>query len=122
MPSSHVRCGAEAIIDLVGGKWKLLILFHIGDGRRRFGDLRRLIENVSEKILSQRLKEMVADGLLRRIDFEVVPPRVEYELTEFGKGLTSAMHPLCEWGAQNAMRIATRSSPKGTESELEDRS
>ncbi|MFI8683583.1 winged helix-turn-helix transcriptional regulator [Brevundimonas diminuta] len=67
----------EALLDLVGGKWKLLILYHLYGERRRFGDLRRLVGAVSEKMLSQQLKELAADDLVRRIDFKTVPHQVD---------------------------------------------
>lgn len=100
------KCGMEALLDLVGGKWKLLILYHLYGERRRFGDLRRLVGTISEKVLSQQLKELAADGLVRRIDFKAVPPHVEYELTAFGRDLCGTMQPACEWGVRNMTEIA----------------
>lgn len=106
MTGISFSCGMEAVLDLVGGKWKLLILFHLMHGKRlRFGELRRLVGDVSEKMLSQQLKEMTSDGLVRRIDFHTVPPHVEYELEEFGKGLGRAVRPVCQWGTQNMNQI-----------------
>lgn len=96
----------EAVLDLVGGKWKLLILYHLHGGRRRFSDLRRLVGDVSEKMLSQQLKELAADGLVRRIDYKTVPPHVEYEPAAFGHDLCRSMRPLCEWGSTNMGEIA----------------
>lgn len=95
----------EALLDLVGGKWKLLIVYHLYDNRRRFGDLRRLVGTVSEKMLSQQLKELAADGLVRRIDFKTIPPHVEYELTAFGRDLCGTMQPACAWGVRNMGEI-----------------
>lgn len=95
----------EALLDLVAGKWKLLILYHLYGERRRFGDLRRLVGAVSEKMLSQQLKELASDGLVQRIDFKTVPPHVEYELTAFGRDLCGAMQPACEWGVRNMGEI-----------------
>lgn len=100
------NCGMEAVLDLVGGKWKLLILYHIYPKRRRFGDLRRHVGAVSEKMLSQQLKELVTDGLVRRIDFQTVPPHVEYELTDLGLGLCQSLQAVCEWGTTNMDAIA----------------
>jgi DNA-binding HxlR family transcriptional regulator len=95
----------EAVLDLLGGKWKMLILYHLRVARLRFSELRRLVGNVSEKMLSQQLKEMVADGLLRRIDHQTVPPHVEYETTPFGAELCDTMQPMCEWGARHMAAI-----------------
>lgn len=100
------RCGMEAVLDLVGGKWKLLILYHLIQNQQvRFSELRRLVGNVSEKMLSQQLREMTSDGLVRRIDFRTVPPHVEYTLTAFGKDLARTLQPVCEWGAGNMEEI-----------------
>jgi DNA-binding HxlR family transcriptional regulator len=105
MAEQMFRCGMEAVLDLVSGKWKMLILYHLTNQRLRFGELRRLVGDVSEKMLSQQLKEMVADGLLRRIDFKTVPPHVEYEVTAFGLELGTSIRPVCEWGARNMKEI-----------------
>lgn len=105
MRDTRFRCGMEAVVDLVGGKWKLIILFYLCRQRMRFGELQRNVGEVSEKMLSQQLKEMVADGLLRRIDFKTVPPHVEYETTAFGLDLGRAMVPVCEWGTRNMVDV-----------------
>jgi DNA-binding HxlR family transcriptional regulator len=103
----------EAVLDLVGGKWKLLILFHLANNKQlRFGELRRLVGNVSEKMLSQQLKEMASDGLVRRIDFRTIPPHVEYELTAFAKDLGKALRPLCQWGDRNMEELCAISSAR----------
>ena len=100
-------CGLEAALAVVGGKWKVLILWALGDGApRRFGELRRQIGAISEKMLIQHLKEMECDGIVSRKDYRQVPPRVEYALTEFGTSLCEALSPLCEWGHKHMERIA----------------
>ena len=107
------KCGMEAVLDLVGGKWKLLILYHlVHGGQLRFSELRRLVGNVSEKMLSQQLKEMACDGLVQRIDFRTVPPHVEYALTAFGKNLARTLQPMCAWGSENMEEIAAISSER----------
>lgn len=105
MPEPRYRCGMEAVLELLGGKWKILILYHLGVSQLRFSDLRRLVGKISEKMLSQQLKEMVADGLLRRIDFQTMPPHVEYECTAFGLDLCGTLKPVCEWGSVNMDEI-----------------
>jgi DNA-binding HxlR family transcriptional regulator len=107
MSDPMFRCGMEAVIDLVGAKWKLLILYHLRGDTHRFSELRRLVGNVSEKMLSQQLKEMTADGLVRRIDFKTVPPHVEYELTSLGLDLCKSMKPMCDWGTRNMAEVAS---------------
>jgi DNA-binding HxlR family transcriptional regulator len=111
----------EALLDLVGGKWKLLILYHLYAERRRFGDLRRLVGAVSEKMLSQQLKELAADGLVRRIDFQTVPPHVEYELTPFGRDLCGTMQPACEWGVRNMGEIERIAGARATHRQADAR-
>lgn len=104
-PSAPVMCGLEAALLVVGGKWKPLILFHLGHGQRRFGELRRAVSGVSEKMLIQQLRELKADGIVERLDFKEIPPKVEYSLTPLGRTLALALLPLCEWGSAHATAI-----------------
>ena len=97
MPTPAFSCGLEAALSVLGGKWKLLILFHLGHGTRRFGELRRLVVGVSEKVLIQHLRELVSDGVVARTDFKEIPPRVEYALT--------ALRPLPDRRPRTAMRL-----------------
>ena len=76
-------CGIEAALAVVGGKWKPIVLWHLSDDPRRFGELRRRVTGISEKMLIQQLREMEADGIVTRRDFRAIPPRVEYAQTEF---------------------------------------
>lgn len=99
-------CGLEAALAVVGGKWKVLILWVLGEDARRFGELRRQIPGISEKMLIQHLKELESDGIVSRKDFKEVPPRVEYALTSFGHSLCEALAPLCAWGQEHMQRIA----------------
>lgn len=98
-------CGLERALAVVGGKWKPLILFHLAKTTLRYGDLRRTVGGVSHKVLSQQLKELEFDGIVRRVDYQEIPPRVEYSLTPFGQSLARAFGPLCEWGTANATEI-----------------
>ena len=100
------QCGLEAVLAILGGKWKPLIVYHLAGGPKRTGELRRLVTNVSEKMLIQHLKELTDDGVIRRIDFQRVPPHVEYELTDFGRSLAQLLAPLCEWGTRHDAEIA----------------
>jgi DNA-binding HxlR family transcriptional regulator len=101
-------CGLGAALDVIGGKWKVLILWGLRSEPQRFGKLRRLVPGISEKMLIQHLREMGADGIVRRRDFKEVPPRVEYALTSFGQSLWVALAPLCEWGTLHMNRIEAR--------------
>src|SRR4051794_39061908 len=98
-------CGLEAALAVIGGKWKPIVLWHLAPGARRFGELRRLVTGISEKMLIQQLREMEKDGIVARNDFREIPPRVEYSLTAFGVSLCDALRPLCEWGGEHVMRI-----------------
>ena len=101
-------CGLDAAIDVIGGRWKALILWALHHGPVRTGDLRRKVSGISEKMLIQMLREMEADELVRREVFHEVPPRVEYSLTELGARLNEALLPLGDWGEDNMQSIARR--------------
>lgn len=101
-------CGLDAAIDLMGGKWKALILWALHFDTLRFGELRRELPGISERVLSLQLKEMRADGLVHREMYPEVPPKVEYSLTEFGHSLTEALTPLGEWGEHHMARVVAR--------------
>lgn len=98
-------CGLDVALAVIGGKWKPLILFHLGGGARRFGELRRLVTGISEKMLIQHLKELEADGMVSRTDYREVPPRVDYAMTAFGRTLANALMPLCAWGDANRTEV-----------------
>ncbi|MGC0250393.1 winged helix-turn-helix transcriptional regulator [Pseudactinotalea sp. Z1748] len=92
-------CGIDAAMDVVSGKWKALILWELqAHGVRRFAELRRGLVGVSEKMLTQHLREMEHDGLVAREVFAEIPPRVEYRLTEHGASLNEALGALGQWG------------------------
>ncbi|GGW69031.1 winged helix-turn-helix transcriptional regulator [Streptomyces caelestis] len=98
-------CGLDAAIAVMGGKWKGLILFSLGEGPLRFGELRRTVAGISERVLILQLREMEHSGLVHREVHHQVPPKVEYSLTDFGHSLNAAMAPLGEWGEENLERI-----------------
>src|SRR5690625_5280117 len=92
-------CGLDAAMDVVSGKWKALILWELHThGVRRFAQMRRALTGVSEKVLTQHLREMEHDGLVDRTVHAEVPPRVEYSLTAAGRALNTALGPLGDWG------------------------
>jgi DNA-binding HxlR family transcriptional regulator len=106
-------CGLEAALAVVGGKWKPIVLWHLTPGPRRFGELRRLVTGISEKMLVQQLREMESDGIVARKDFREIPPRVEYSLTGFGVSLSEALRPLCDWGREHMSRIEKAKAEAG---------
>ena len=94
-------CGLDATLKVISGKWKPLILFFLLRGPTRYGELKRAVRDVSDKMLIQHLKELEANGVLRRNDYKEVPPRVDYTLTQLGESLARALEPLCVWGTEN---------------------
>ena len=105
MKRGAFTCGLDAALFVLGGKWKPLILFHLAHGTRRYGELRRAVGNVSDKVLIQQLKELQADGIIDRIDYGEIPPKVEYSLTAFGRTLGKTLAPLCEWGTKYSENV-----------------
>lgn len=103
-------CGIDAAMDVIGGKWKVLILWELHEhGVRRFGELRRGLPGVSEKMLGQHLRELAEDGIIHRELYPEIPPRVDYSLTEEGVALNTALTALGAWGSRRITRIgATR--------------
>lgn len=91
-------CPVEATLQLIGNKWKVLILRELMDGKRRFGELKKSIGSVTQKVLTGNLREMEADGLLTRTVYAEVPPRVEYALTETGESLRPILTAMAHWG------------------------
>ncbi|MEV5729759.1 MULTISPECIES: winged helix-turn-helix transcriptional regulator [Streptomyces] len=99
-------CGLDAAIAVMGGKWKGLILFSLGEEKTlRFGELRRAVPGISERMLILQLREMEASGLVHRKVHHQVPPKVEYSLTDFGASLNTALAPLGKWGEDHMERI-----------------
>lgn len=98
-------CGIDPAIDVIGGKWKPLILWALDAAPRRPGALRRMIPGISEKMLVQQLRSLEVEGIVRSESFGEIPPRVEYSLTPFGRSLNLALVPLGVWGARNVDRI-----------------
>jgi DNA-binding HxlR family transcriptional regulator len=99
-------CGLNATLRIISGKWKPLVLFFLRDGPKRYGELKRLIPGVSDKVLIQQLKDLEMDHVLARTDYKEVPPRVDYSLTPLGRSLAEAIVPLCTWGTENMVEMA----------------
>lgn len=100
-------CGLDATLRIISGKWKPLVLFFLRDGSRRYGELKRLVEGVSDKVLIQQLKDLESDRVIVRTDYKEVPPRVDYSLTPLGRSLSDAIVPLCTWGTEHMAEMAT---------------
>lgn len=96
----------QTTLNVLGGKWKLLILWHLKDGGRRYGELKRLIPKISEKMLIQQLRELEKDLIINRTTLSETPQKVEYSFTEYGKTLIPVFQPLCDWGQEHLRRTA----------------
>ena len=95
------HCPVEVAMEAVCGKWKSLMLWHLHEGKKRYKELERIVPGVSQKMLTQQLKELERDGLLVRTVYPVVPPRVEYELTEMGHEVFPILEQMHEWAVKN---------------------
>lgn len=96
---------AERTLKVIGGRWKLAILWHVLDEPRRLSELQRLIPTITQKVLIQQLRELEAHRLVHREVFREVPPRVEYQATELGQSLRPLIATLCEWGRRHAKEL-----------------
>lgn len=93
-------CPITITLGYIGGRWKTIILYILGDRTLRFGEISARIPAISRKVLTQQLKELVNDGLLSRKKYNETPPRVEYSITEFGKSLTDVLSQMEKWGME----------------------
>jgi DNA-binding HxlR family transcriptional regulator len=98
------KCPVTAMLQLIGGKWKPVILYCIRSEKRRFGEISARIPDISRKVLTQQLKELEEDGLVLRKQFNEIPPRVEYELSLLGKSLAPVLHEMEKWGMENIIQ------------------
>jgi DNA-binding HxlR family transcriptional regulator len=95
----------EACLEVVGGKWKGVILFHLLGGTKRFNELRRLMPAVTQRMLTRQLRELEADQVVARTVYPEVPPRVEYSMTDFGQTLEPILRMLQKWGVEYLEQI-----------------
>lgn len=102
-------CGIEALVDIIGGKWKTLILFHLIDGTKRFGELKKLMPGITQRMLTNQLRELEADGLISREIYKEIPPKVEYSLTDLGLSLEGILEQMCQWGTKYQDKIVINS-------------
>lgn len=93
----YTNCPVEAALDIIGGKWKSIILFRILEETRRFNELRKLLPNITQRTLTNQLRELESDGLLKREVYAEIPPKVEYSITEFGASLEPVLVALKVW-------------------------
>lgn len=94
----------QTTLKVLGGKWKILILWHLKDEKKRFSELKRLMPEITEKMLIQQLRELEKDGIVNRNVYSEVPPKVEYSFTEYGLTLKPVLQVLCNWGENHLKR------------------
>src|ERR1700732_3983731 len=100
MKTRRTKCPAEITLAAIGGRWKGLILYHLFQGVKRFSQLQRSLKGISQKMLTQQLREMERDGIVQRTVYPQVPPKVEYRLTPRGQSLKPVVDAMCKWGVQ----------------------
>jgi DNA-binding HxlR family transcriptional regulator len=118
MGDGQFGCPVEITLALLGNKWKVLILRELFKGTRRFGELSRGVPGISQKMLTQQLRQMEADNLVSRKIYPEVPPRVEYSLTEIGKSLKPILDAMHRWGAKYMMQNGKKGEGKKSAHEV----
>lgn len=110
------NCEKELTLAIIGGKWKMLILWHLGkEGTKRFGELRSMMPGITQRMLVSQLRELEEDLIVHREVYPVVPPKVEYSLTEVGESLMSILESMYDWG-KNYMETVMENEEEGTDS------
>jgi DNA-binding HxlR family transcriptional regulator len=99
----YTNCPVEASLDLIGGKWKSIILFRVIEETRRFNELRRILPGLTQRMLTNQLRELEQDGLIMRKFYAEVPPKVEYSISEFGKTLEPVLLALKNWAEEQML-------------------
>lgn len=98
-------CPSNSVLEMVAGKWQVLILYALRGGKRRYSELQHTVEGISQKMLTQTLRELERNGLVKRTSYPVVPPHTEYELTELGTSLEDIIYRLGGWAQQNIRAV-----------------
>ena len=108
MTEKIYHLAVEATLDVIGGKWKPIILCHLGEKSHRNGELKKMIPNISQKVLTQQLRELEQDGIISRKIYGEVPPRVEYSLTKEGRSLREILLAMSDWGEKRVSQQQKR--------------
>src|SRR6201988_1097754 len=104
----HSDCrGVASVLSRVGDKWSVFVIMNLGDGPKRFNELKRMISGISQRMLTLTLRGLERDGLVTRTVFPTIPPRVDYELTDLGRGLSKPVEELGKWAFEHKQEIAT---------------
>ncbi|WP_226655610.1 winged helix-turn-helix transcriptional regulator [Pseudalkalibacillus hwajinpoensis] len=102
---NRYSCPVEGTVDVIGGKWKSVIIYHLLDGKKRFNELKKLNTGITQRMLTLQLRELESDGIVNREVYPVVPPKVEYSLTEFGETLEPIVVLMRDWGMENLEKV-----------------
>ena len=105
MDNKKYNISVEATLEVIGGKWKCVILCHLTHGKKRTSELKRLMPNITQKMLTQQLRELEEDGVINRIIYQQIPPKVEYELSDYGRSLEPILTALCNWGENHITKV-----------------
>ena len=107
--STLIDCPAERAVYFLGGKWKIRILFGLLQKKKmRFGEIKKTLKTITQQMLSKQLKELVADGIVNRKVIQIMPPNVEYSLTEFGLSVMPILKSFSEWNKRNTRTISVK--------------
>lgn len=98
-------CPISVTIDVIGGKWKGIILYHLSIGTKRFNEIRKLMPNITQRMLTLQLRELEQNGIINRKIYQQIPPKVEYSLSEFGETLLPIISDMRDWGEQYRHKI-----------------
>lgn len=113
--SKEFDCPIQVIVGLIGGKWKLSILYQLFQGTKRYGELKRLVPNATERMLTLQLRELEASGIVQRTVYPEVPPKVEYSLTELGLSLEPVLQTMLNWSAKYLQQEGAQMSEVNSE-------
>src|SRR4249919_1758718 len=111
---NYADCPVAVALEVIGGKWKPLILYQLRDEPMRFGELRRVVPQATQKMLTQQLRELERDGIINRKVYAVVPPKVIYALTSYGQTLKPLLGLMCDWGTRHRVRASSRGGQTAT--------
>lgn len=114
------KCPTRQVLDRIAEKWTVLIIRRLSDGTMRFAELRRAVDGISQKVLTNTLRGLERDGIVTRRVYASVPPKVEYSLTELGKSLSELMAGVCEWAEANIERVQAARSRYDEAAQAED--
>jgi len=109
MEQNNIKCPVETAVDVLSGKWKILILWYLRKEKKRFNELEKMLPNTTQKMLIQKLRELEKDEIIERTVYPVVPPKVEYSLTPYGKTLLPILKLLYAWGDKHKEKLASAS-------------